>query len=412
MCTTQNNFRSGQIALGNDGRPYFIGTDNRVHNLYWDGNAWHDGVLDYSAPYAKNGSGISYSNYFLNTSQYGDYIYYVTDQYQPDLLYFTTWSNGNWISSSGGVSILPNSVMNKKPDNRICYIGKNGSILSWQNDVNAKEQALFNPTSNSAYFVGPDSKVHYTYFENGYYRDNIVNNYASTVRSNTELAYESYCIYFVDQDRRIRNLNSSHNWVLNWSAPRVATSTGMIWGDNKLFYVDENYHLRYLYWDGSSWSYSSIIGDAIKPNTKLGFKNHRIYYVGTDGKIRYYQFSGDKNSLKIVSPPTGYDGSEISNNILKSINKKCNNTDPLFSKYLNNVELYPNPAKNICNINLKNLKVSRILIIDIQGKVIKVITKQDSEILNLNTSNLKNGLYLIKIITENETINKKLQILR
>ncbi|RLD60584.1 MAG: hypothetical protein DRJ01_09390 [Bacteroidetes bacterium] len=32
--------------------------------------------------------------------------------------------------------------------------------------------------------------------------------------------------------------------------------------------------------------------------------------------------------------------------------------------------------------------------------------------LNLNTSNLKNGLYLIKIITKNETINKKLQIIK
>lgn len=77
----------------------------------------------------------------------------------------------------------------------------------------------------------------------------------------------------------------------------------------------------------------------------------------------------------------------------------------------NNITIYPNPAKNFINIsNLKNK--SNIKIFNSIGKLVNERPAIGSEI-NINTSELTNGIYYIVIESENNiTIPKKLIIAR
>ncbi len=67
------------------------------------------------------------------------------------------------------------------------------------------------------------------------------------------------------------------------------------------------------------------------------------------------------------------------------------------------VEVYPIPTSHQLTINTE-LDISKIKIIDISGKIIKTITRE----LNIvNVADLSDGIYFIKLITEERTITKK-----
>lgn len=60
--------------------------------------------------------------------------------------------------------------------------------------------------------------------------------------------------------------------------------------------------------------------------------------------------------------------------------------------------IYPNPANDQLMINSENLKINSIKIIDVTGKIIKVITQNTTSII---VSDLPKGLYLLQVHTEN-----------
>jgi len=384
MCSNQLSVRDGQIALGDDSRPYFIGTDNRIHNLWWNGSSWQDGYLNSSAPTAKSGSGLAFAKYlFPGGTDYGDYLYYTNSS---GLLYWLKYSSG-WIYASGGSYVLNNSVMATNSSNQIEFIYSNGAVCIYSNDVDAKGQALYPMNSTSSYYVGPDSKVHYTYFTSGIgYRNYIVNANASLVMANTEITYGDYWVFYVGTDGKVRNLSCSNSWILNSSAPTVAQNTGLLWAGDRLFYVDNNHRLRYLRWDGSTWALSGIIGQQVKANTKLAYKNNRLFYVSSTGAIRYFYWTN------------------------KSGNINDENID-FINRDIVDVKIFPNPANEYFSISTLDCQKGDIYIYDIQGKHVKSILEYDlSQVVAIN--DLKSGMYIIKIITDNYTINKKLNIKR
>ena len=65
--------------------------------------------------------------------------------------------------------------------------------------------------------------------------------------------------------------------------------------------------------------------------------------------------------------------------------------------FLSNFSLYPNPSINSVELNSTNTPISEISIYDLSGKLL-LSKKYNSEInINLNTSNLASGIYLLKI---------------
>ena len=80
-----------------------------------------------------------------------------------------------------------------------------------------------------------------------------------------------------------------------------------------------------------------------------------------------------------------------------------------------NLLIYPNPSNGIFDIKLTAVSLQTdILLFDTTGKLIerKSISKENSSenIITVGNNNLANGFYILKIVTVNETITKKLII--
>jgi subtilisin-like proprotein convertase family protein len=84
-----------------------------------------------------------------------------------------------------------------------------------------------------------------------------------------------------------------------------------------------------------------------------------------------------------------------------------NNSLGLETNSLSNVTIYPNPTKDILNINIPQaIGVSKLKLYDIQGReVLETITNNTTEVLNIG--NLQSGVYMLSIENEaNKTIKK------
>lgn len=73
--------------------------------------------------------------------------------------------------------------------------------------------------------------------------------------------------------------------------------------------------------------------------------------------------------------------------------------------------VYPNPTHGNITINLSNASNALIDIIDINGKVLK--TKQVNNTTNtFNLSDFENGIYFVKVNTNNKIITKKISLIK
>jgi hypothetical protein len=80
-----------------------------------------------------------------------------------------------------------------------------------------------------------------------------------------------------------------------------------------------------------------------------------------------------------------------------------------------NLKVYPNPSKGIFNIKLTNLNVqTEIYLFDITGKLIARTSVSEENNsgspIRIGNYNLSSGIYLVKIITKEGTVTKKVII--
>lgn len=71
--------------------------------------------------------------------------------------------------------------------------------------------------------------------------------------------------------------------------------------------------------------------------------------------------------------------------------------------------LYPNPADKKLNISLVDNRPSSIFIMDIQGKIIRSIVT-NSQLNTFDISNLDQGIYFIKLVTDKTNLTKRIMI--
>jgi len=76
----------------------------------------------------------------------------------------------------------------------------------------------------------------------------------------------------------------------------------------------------------------------------------------------------------------------------------------------NNVVLYPNPAKEVinvqCTLNDAQWNGATLEVLDVYGKLLQTL-KADSEITQINVSNLANGMYFVRMTTEQGVVTKR-----
>ena len=77
-------------------------------------------------------------------------------------------------------------------------------------------------------------------------------------------------------------------------------------------------------------------------------------------------------------------------------------------RQMSSLELFPNPANNIININLKNNISSNYEILDISGKVL--LSDSFLNETQINSSDLKNGVYIIRVVNDFKSFSKGITI--
>jgi hypothetical protein len=80
------------------------------------------------------------------------------------------------------------------------------------------------------------------------------------------------------------------------------------------------------------------------------------------------------------------------------------------NEYENETRIYPNPANNVLNINA-NSNINRVEVYNMMGQMVGSYNVNDMN-TQINTTSFANGIYTVKINTENGTSTKKFTVAR
>jgi hypothetical protein len=75
------------------------------------------------------------------------------------------------------------------------------------------------------------------------------------------------------------------------------------------------------------------------------------------------------------------------------------------------VSLYPNPAEDIVTVALSDKTNASIQITDLKGKILLEKSTNDETETNININALPAGLYLVKVISDEFNVVKKLVVI-
>jgi len=130
------------------------------------------------------------------------------------------------------------------------------------------------------------------------------------------------------------------------------------------------------------------------------------------GVIAPYQALNNLNNLSAngewtlrISDPYNGDGGVVNSFSIDIC--YINNSLGLVSNSLSNATVYPNPTKDILNIDIPNaIGTSKLKLYDVQGRfVMETTTNNTHEVMNIE--NLQNGVYMLSIENEtNKTVKK------
>ena len=74
----------------------------------------------------------------------------------------------------------------------------------------------------------------------------------------------------------------------------------------------------------------------------------------------------------------------------------------------NSIAIYPNPASNSVTVSGRNLSLNNVEMTDVNGRVVKTINLNGVDESQIEISDLASGVYLLKIISNEGTVTKKL----
>ena len=75
---------------------------------------------------------------------------------------------------------------------------------------------------------------------------------------------------------------------------------------------------------------------------------------------------------------------------------------------LQNIGIYPNPSNGIFSVKLGEVIPESIEIIDLTGKIIHTQKEFNNKEISLNLTSISNGIYFIKIATDNQILTRKI----
>jgi hypothetical protein len=137
-------------------------------------------------------------------------------------------------------------------------------------------------------------------------------------KTTSELIYGDNKIFYVDENNRLRQLYwdaGTGQWVnyeLNYASP-PASGTGLVWaGNSTLYYTSATspYPIYKMYYSGSAWVYEST-GTYAKFNSRIAYGDNKLIYLNAGGRVRnVYKSSSTwiSGELNTGSPAARGDG--------------------------------------------------------------------------------------------------------
>jgi hypothetical protein len=157
---------------------------------------------------------------------------------------------------------------------------------------------------------------------------------------------------------------------------------------SKLHNLAGKYRAEY----GTPFDLSDLTNDALLNKQAITY----VKVIDVVGSIQNQYCSRDANNHKINDPwPTGWGNGGFDLDAVGVIHQQTVGIDEL---ELTNVSVYPNPATNVLYVNLSSINYSLEVINLIGEVVLKVENKSNTTSLEL--SNLKSGVYYLKISSE------------
>lgn len=133
-------------------------------------------------------------------------------------------------------------------------------------------------------------------------------------------------------------------------------------------------------------------GNNIELKANLGGLNYVWYKddVIIPGVNTFNYFATQSGNYKVSIEYSPF-CSDISNTVNLTVQNLSIEENELYNK----IKFYPNPVENELTIENKDLQISKITILDINGKLV-YSSKEDKANIKINVSNLKNGIYFMK----------------
>jgi len=116
-----------------------------------------------------------------------------------------------------------------------------------------------------------------------------------------------------------------------------------------------------------------------------------VFELGKDQEGEWIQVSGEKVSIDYMRFG---DFSVSSNEVISS----------------SNVNVFPNPATDVLNVEVNLDEVATIELVDLTGKVVATQTLSNQGTATFNTANLSSGLYIVSIQTANGVVTEKVLV--
>ncbi len=157
---------------------------------------------------------------------------------------------------------------------------------------------------------------------------------------------------------------------------------------SKLHNLAGKYRAEY----GTPFDLSDLTNDALLNKQAIT----HVKVIDVVGSIQNQYCSRDANNHKINDPwPTGWGNGGFDLDAVGVIHQQTVGIDEL---ELTNVSVYPNPATNVLYVNLSSINYS-LEVINLIGEVV-LKAENKSNTTSLELSNLKSGVYYLKISSE------------
>ena len=363
------------------------GYNNKIYKTYNGGGSW-EMIFEVPMPGSKIAD-ISFMNEnvgFLSTK----------DSWAPDDYYMTVNGGYSW------------SVIDQ-----LGYYVEHVSLLEWiDNDtwITSTESALSNNNSlKGTYLITEMGAVWTQVHENSIMDVSIVTAdiiYGYTYDSNKIIVVKSedggntwadlyefeeeglrvsdmeftiagigHCL--IDGNQYYRSLDGGMSWdLVHVFSNSWVNNEKLRFADDQYGFMLRGYNILSTIDGGDSWE--PMISDNDVRNIKI-YGDH-LYRYGQKGTIYRYLLSALHSSI---------------------------------TKYPDvvNWNIFPNPSQGSFTIDIGELVISRIQVLDIQGKIVKDITAFNGNQINMDLSSAQNGIYIVKIFSEDQVSAKKVVIM-